>query len=64
MKVRELISMLENVSQDADVFFKPQNSSYPEEFDNNIRENVTIRAFWGNDFTGTIITSGGQVGGI
>ncbi len=64
MKAKDLISVLEDLNPETDVYFKPQNSSYPEDFTGYVRENITIRAFWGPDFKGAILTSDGQVGGV
>ena len=64
MKVRELISILENLNQDSEIRFRPENSSYVEDFSERTRENIEIRAFWGKDYEATVIVSGGQVGSI
>ena len=64
MKVRELISILENLNQDSEICFRPENSSYVEDFSERTRENIEIRAFWGKDYEATVIVSGGQVGSI
>ena len=63
MKVRELIEMLENVNPESEVYFRPSNSYYVEDF-GNIRGKVDIRTFWGVDRKGVIINSNGQVGAI
>ena len=63
MQASELIEILEGLRPDEEVFFLPNNSSYPEDFSGFIRRNVNIRAFWGPDYKATIIFSDGQVGG-
>ena len=64
MKVKELISILEDVNQESEILFKPANSDYPESFDGIIREGVNIHSFFGPDFKATVLMSGGQAGGI
>ncbi len=64
MKVRDLVEILENLPQEDEIYFLPENSNYPEDFGYGVRRNMEIRAFWGSDFKGTIMYSEGQVGGI
>lgn len=63
MKAKDLIEILEGLRENEEVYFLPNNSDYPEEFTFDVRRNVEIRAFWGDDFKGTLLVSDGQVGG-
>lgn len=64
MKAKDLISVLEELNPETEVFFKPSNSSYVEDFSFKVRENMNIRAFYGDDFTGAVLNSMGQMGSI
>lgn len=64
MKAKDLIELLESLREDEEVYFLAENSHYPEDFSKSFRRGVEIRAFWGKDKNGTILVSGGQVGGI
>jgi hypothetical protein len=64
MKVRELISILEDLNPNSEICFRPENSSYVEDFSERFRGDVEISAFWGKDYEATVIMSGGQVGSI
>lgn len=64
MKAHELISILEDLNPDTEVYFLPANGMYAQDFAPYVKENVTIHAFFGNDFKGAVIGSGGQVGGV
>ena len=63
MKVRELISMLENCNQDSEVLLLTSNSSYVCSI-GRVRENANVRSFWGKDFKGTIVMCNEQIGSI
>ena len=64
MKAKDLIDMLGYLDPEEEVYFLPENSSYPEDFDGNVERNIEIRSFWGSDFKGTLLISDGQIGGV
>lgn len=64
MTARELIEILEDLNPETEVYFLPSNSCYPEDFSDGQPEKRNIRSFWGEDFTGAIIHSDGQIGGV
>ena len=64
MKVRELIDVLENLDYDSEVYFKPENSSYVEDFSSMVRKTISVRAFYGDDFNAYVMISNGQIGQV
>ena len=64
MKVKDLIYILEDLHPDDEVYFLPANSCYPEDFSDESARKMEIRSFWGSDFSGYILKSDGQVGGV
>lgn len=64
MKAKDLISVLEKLDPNTDVYFKPENSSYVEDFGGTIRNNITINSFWGNDYKAAVLVNNSQVGSV
>jgi len=63
MIVKELKQMLEEVDENMEVVFGPENSDYLEDF-GEIIPKVKIGSFWGDDYQAVAIVSGGQVGSV
>lgn len=62
MTVGELIDILENFDEDAEVVFQPSNSMYAEGIsDASIEE---LRAFYGKNRDVVVISSSGQEGAV
>ena len=64
MKASEIISMLEDLNPNTEVYFCPNNSSYVEDFSLKVKNNVEVRTFFGKDHNAAIVFSGHQVGQI
>lgn len=64
MKVRDLISVLENCDLDSEVVFLPTNSLYAHGFNGHKKEGANLRAHWGNNRKVTVLYSEGQVGSV
>ena len=62
MTAKELKELLEDIPDNTQVVFKPQNSDYVEDFTDTIKRKM-ITSFWGNDFE-TFVISGEQTGSI
>lgn len=62
MTVKELKELLNSLPDDKEVVFKPQMSSYVEDFTDTARRKM-VTSMWGNDFEAFVIY-GEQVGGI
>ena len=64
MKAKELITLLEGLNPESEVFFLPANGMYVQDFSPSFKQDVNIRALFGDDRKGVVIGSGGQVGSI
>jgi hypothetical protein len=64
MKAAEIISMLEDLNPNTEVYFCPKNSTYVEDFSIKVKSDVEVRTFFGRDHEAAIIFSGHQVGQI
>lgn len=63
MKVRDLISMLENCDLESEVVFLPTNTLYAHGI-KSAKEGANLRACWGNNRKVTALRSEGQVGSV
>lgn len=63
MTVKELKSILDEIPQNMEIVFKPQNSDYVEDFSPNYKTKE-VRRFWGADSNMIILCSDGQIGMI
>ena len=63
MKVRDLISMLENCDLESEVVFLPTNTLYAHGI-KSAKEGATLRAHWGSKRKVTVLRSEGQVGSV
>jgi len=63
MKVRDLISMLENCDLESEIVFLPSNSLYALGF-KSAKEGANLRACRGNNRKVTVLRSEGQVGSV
>lgn len=64
MKAKILKQIIDEIPDEADVYFRPKYSDYPEDFADKTPEEKTINSFYGDKTKGYIITSEGQVGGV
>lgn len=63
MTVKELKAILDEIPQNMEIVFKPQNSDYVEDFSSSYKTKE-VRSFWGSDFNSIVICSDGQAGMI
>jgi len=64
MKAQELITLLQGLNPESEVFFLPANGMYVQDFSPYFLQEMDIRGFFGGEMKGTVINSGGQVGSI
>lgn len=63
MTVKELKDLVSGLSDNTEVVFKPQNSSYVEDFTGITGKAKEVHAFWGKNYKAFVIY-GEQTGGI
>jgi hypothetical protein len=64
MKVKELVTLLQGLNQESEIYFLPDHGMYVRDFTPSIFQDVTIRGMFGGELKGTVIGSGGPVGSI